>query len=175
MIGLRLLALLSLAMGLSGCWYGQGLFADSDARAIITPGIYRLTEPAKSAHDVTISMLPSGMTKLSDPESDDGDAAYGFAPVPGKSGRFLGWFAKADKPSQQQAQIYFFVEQRGDSFAFFVPGCDGVDQGLATGAGAVVESGSSKSCLFSDKQSVLKAIAQVQPNESDRLVLTKKS
>ena len=174
MVAARLLAVALLGLGLSGCWYGQGLFADSDARAILAPGIYRLTEPAKSAHDVTISMLPSGMTKLNDPESDDGDAAYGFAPVPGRSSRFLGWFAKADKPSQQQTQIYFFVEQRGGSFAFFVPGCEGTDQKLATAAGAVVESGSSKSCLFSDKQSVLKAIAQVQPDESDRLILTRK-
>ena len=99
MVAARLLAVALLGLGLSGCWYGQGLFADSDARVILAPGIYRLTEPAKSAHDVTISVLPSGMTKLNDPESDDGDAAYGFAAVPGKSGRFLGWFAKADKPS----------------------------------------------------------------------------
>jgi hypothetical protein len=174
MIAARLLAVALLGLGLSGCWYGQGLFADSDARAVLAPGTYRVTEPGKSVHDVTISTLPSGMTKLTDPESDDGDAAYGFTFVPGKSGRFLGWFVKADTPSEQQTQMYFFVEKRGDSFAFFVPGCEGADQLLATGAGAAVETGSGESCRFRDKQSVLKAIAQVQPNESDRLVLTKR-
>jgi hypothetical protein len=174
MITHRAIAASLLAIGLSGCWFGDGLFADSDARAILVPGVYRLTEPAKSAHDVTISVLPSGMTKLDDPQSDDGDAAYGFVPITGKSGRLLGWFTKAEKPSQAQAQIYFLVEKRGDSFAFFVPGCEGADQQLATGAGATVESGFGKSCRFTDKQSLLKAIAQVQPNESDRLVLTKR-
>ncbi len=168
----QLVALLALA--LSGCWFGNGLFADSDARAVLEPGVYRFTEPGKAAHDVTISILPSGLTKLNDPESDDGDATYGLVPVPGSSGRILGWFTKDGTPTSEQTQLYFLGEKQGDGFAFFVPGCEGSDGQIATTAGAEVEGGSGRSCRFTNKASVLKAIAQVKPNEDDRLVLTRK-
>jgi hypothetical protein len=168
----QLVALLALA--LSGCWFGDGLFADSDARAVLEPGVYRLTEPGTAAHDVTIAILPSGLTKLDDPEGDDGDATYGLVPVPGSSGRILGWFTKDGKPSSEQTQLYFLGEKRGDGFAFFIPGCDGSDGQIAIAAGAVVDGGSGRSCRFTNKASVLKAIANVKPKEDDRLVLTRK-
>jgi hypothetical protein len=158
------------ALLLSGCWFGYGLFADGDARAVLAPGVYRLIEPGKPAHEVKISVLPSGMTQVDDPDSDDGDAVYGFIPLAGGE-RFLVWVGKFGKPSEQQTQIYFFGDKRADSFAFFVPACGGADGTIAVAAGAVIESGSTPSCRFASKTAVLRALAQVRPNESDTVVL----
>ena len=165
----RLLIALS-ALLLSGCWFGYGLFADSDARAVLAPGVYLLIEPGKPAHEVKISVLPSGMTRVDDPDSDDGDAVYGFVPLAGGK-RFLVWVGKFVKPAEQQTQIYFFGEKRGESFVFFVPDCADADGKIAVAAGAVIETGSTPSCRFASKAAVLRALAQVQPDESDTLVL----
>jgi len=169
----RRLLVAMLAVLLSGCWFGYGLFTESDARVVLTPGVYRLAEPGRASHDVRIAILPSGMTRLDDPESDDGDAVYGFVPLAG-SNRFLVWMGKFGKPSEQLTQIYFFGERRGaGSFAFFVPSCADEDGQIAVAAGAVIESGSAPSCRFPNKAAVLRALAQVRPNQRDTLVLTK--
>ena len=135
----RLLIALS-ALLLSGCWFGYGLFADSDARTALAPGVYQLIEPGKRAHEVKVSVLPTGMTRVDDPDSDDGDAVYGFIPLTGGN-RFLVWVGKFGKPAEQQTQIYFFGEKRGDSFAFSFD-CADADGKIAVAAGAVVETGS---------------------------------
>ena len=169
---MRRLLIALFASLLSGCWFGYGLFADSDARPVLTPGVYRLNEPGKTAREVKISILPSGMTQVDDPESDDGDALYGFVPLAGGN-RFLVWIGKFGKPSEQQTQIYFFGEKRADGVAFFVPKCEDADGKIAVAAGAEIETGSGPSCRFARKAGVLRAIAQVRPDENDTLRLSK--
>ena len=170
---MRRLLIAMLAMLLSGCWFGYGLFSERDARALLAPGVYRLVEPGKASHEVRVAVLPSGMTRLDDPQSDDGDAVYGFVPL-GRGDRFLVWVGKFGKPSEQLTQIYFFGERRGaGSFAFFVPDCADADGQIAVAAGAVIETGSAPSCRFSSKAAVMRALAQVEPNESDTLLLTR--
>ena len=156
---------------LSGCWFGYGLFADSDARTVLTPGVYQLIEPGKPARQVRIAILPSGMTRLDDPDTDDGDAVYGFLPLPGRKDRLLAWITMFGKPAEQQTQIYFFGEKRGDRFALFVPMCSGEDGKIAVANGAAIETGSGPSCRFSNKVAVLRALALVRPDEDDTLVL----
>ena len=168
---MRRLLIALLASLLSGCWFGYGLFADSDARPVLAPGVYRLVEPGKRSHEVRITTLPSGLTRVDDPESDDGDAAYGFAPLPDRKDRFLVWVGQVGKSSNRLTQLYFFLEKRGDSFAFFVPDCADADAKIAVAAGAEIETGSGASCRFPSKTAVLRAIAQVRPNESDTLIL----
>lgn len=168
---MRRLLIAFLAALLSGCWFGYGLFADSDARTVLSPGAYQLIEPGKAAREVKISVLPSGMTRLDDPDTDDGDATYGFVPLPGRKDRFLVWITKFGKPAEQQTQIYFFGEKRGGGLALFVPKCADEDGKIAVTAGAVIETGSGPSCRFATKGAVLKALAQVRPDEGDTLML----
>ena len=59
---MRRLLIALLASLLSGCWFGYGLFADSDARPVLAPGVYSSMEPGKRLS--TLTLLSGGEQAL---------------------------------------------------------------------------------------------------------------
>ena len=157
-----MIALLSLA--LAGCWIGEGLYADGDARLAITPGIYRASTPDQPPQETRVTILPNGMTQMTGKDATD---VYGFVPLD-TQGKFAVWFNDKDqKGSPKPIQMYFLGMARADgSFVLYIPECAGAEGEIARHAGAVVEQNSSATaCKFSSRASLEGALRQLQPTD----------
>jgi hypothetical protein len=153
-------SILAAGLLLAGCWMGDGLYSSSDARQPIPAGIYRAIARDEKPHLERVTLLPSGMTTIGD---EDGNSVYGFAPLDRDNRRFVAWYHKGDDPSDDRAQLYMLLERRSpDEFVLFLPQCDGAAGDIARRAGATVEQGTTKTCLFQTRASLEAAMRRVE-------------
>src|SRR4051794_13239651 len=116
---MRFLILIA-ALTLSGCWTGDGLYSDGDARPALSPGTYETTYDGET-HRETISVLPSGLTEVND---KDGKTSFGFAPLDGEGRRFVAWERDRDAPPSDNHQTYMLMERSTNGeFAWYFPKC----------------------------------------------------
>jgi hypothetical protein len=158
-----------LAFLLTGCWVGQGLFSDRDAKRVIEPGVYRSAAPGEEAREVRVSILPTGLTRMSDPaDGENEDDAYGFSPLDGGQRKFVGWFSKENDQNGERVQIYFLLQKVGPAaFTIYIPECKGATGALAKTAGASVDTGTAATCAFRSKDAVKRAMLQLRPDASE--------
>ena len=164
-----LIGLLSLA--LAGCWIGEGLYTNSDARVGIEPGLYRVSAHSKPPQLTRVRLLANGMTEMTD---KDGADVYGFAPLERGSERFVVWFNdKGQERVAKPAQFYFLGQKRADgSFVLYIPECSGEEAEIARRAAAVVEEESGTSgCRFKSRASLEAALRQLHPKDENRLMV----
>jgi hypothetical protein len=158
---MRLLILCALALSLAGCWAGEGLYSNGDARQPIPAGIYRATSGEERSQIQKVSLLPNGLTEMGD---GDGKGFYGFAPLDKENRRFVAWFRKEDDASSQdRTQLYLLLERRSaDEFVFYVPICKGELAEIARRAGATIAQGTADMCVFPTRASLETAMRQVR-------------
>jgi hypothetical protein len=168
-----LIALLSLALG--SCWFGDRLYADSDARSALVPGFYRVSAPGEKPGEVRISILPNGLTQMADSDGSGADI-YGFAPLDPQRGTFVGWHGD-DKGSgsAEGKQLYLLGQRRNDgSFVIYVPFCDGAEAQIARRTGASIEGdgkpGNPETCRFRSRAALENALRQLRPTDQKRMM-----
>jgi hypothetical protein len=148
------------ALLLTGCWEGNGLYSSGDATQPVPAGTYQLIIPDKKAEVAHVSILANGMTQVSE---DDGKVEYGFAPLDRGNRRFVAWSEEKGDGPAQRPQIYTLIEKRSDSeFVLYPPRCDGREETVARGAGAALKTGIFNTCHFSTRTSVEKAMRQLR-------------
>jgi hypothetical protein len=159
-----LIALLSLS--LAGCWMGNGLYADGDARRAIEPGTYQGFAPKQAPGQLQVSLLPNGLTRISDKNGGDD---YGFAPLDPGRGTFVAWTNdKEERIGARHVQLYFLATRSSDgSLTLYIPSCDGDEAAIATTAGATVEKSTPAACHFPTRTSVEKALRRLRPVNAD--------
>jgi hypothetical protein len=168
-----LIALLSLA--LAGCWVGDRLYADRDARPALVPGLYRASAPGEKPGDVRISILPNGLTQMADADGTDPDV-YGFAPLDLQRGTFVVWHGEEKGGrSAEGKQLYLLGQRRNDgSFTIYVPFCDGAEAQLARRAGAILggtgKAGDPITCRFRSRTSLENGLRQLRPVDQKRMM-----
>jgi hypothetical protein len=168
-----LIALLSLA--LAGCWVGDRLFADKDARTALVPGLYRVSVPDEKPGEVRISVLRNGLTQMADSDGTGSDV-YGFAPLDPQQGTFVAWHSD-DKTSgsAEGEQFYFLGQRRNDgSFGIYLPFCSGAEAQIARRAGASIEgvrnASKPNTCRFSSRSSLENALRKLRPSDQKRMM-----
>ena len=151
--------ILAAALLLSGCWIGEGLYANGDSQQPIPAGIYRGTSREKIEVE-KVTLLANGLTEIGD---GDGKGLYGFAPLDRAKGRFVVWFRQDEETPQDRAQVYLLLERRSaNEFIFYWPQCKGKLEEIARKAGAVVERNAADTCQFATRASLERAMRQVQ-------------
>ena len=168
----RLLIVL-LSFAVASCWIGEGLYADSDAKLAIEPGIYRTSAADQPVQQARVTLLSNGMTQITD---KDGPDVYGFMPLDAAGTRFAVWLDDKDqKDVVKPVQFYFLGLKHADgSFVLYIPECSGAEAEIARRGGAVLEEGSGASaCRFKNRASLEAALRQLHPADENRsLVLT---
>jgi hypothetical protein len=166
---MRLAFIFVAAFLLAGCWAGEGLYSASDAQQAIPPGMYRATNDEGESHLELVTILPNGMTQISE---EEGKSLYGFARLDDQGRRFVAWYRKDEASSNERAQLYMLLEKRtNDEFSLYLPRCDGEDAEIAQKAGATVEKGMVNTCIFQSRADVEKAMRLIQhPEKLIRLV-----
>ena len=160
---MRFLVLIA-ALFLTGCWAGEALYSDSDAKQPIPAGSYRaINEDGKDGVE-NVVLLPNGMTQIGDP---DGKALYGFAPLDDQNRRFIVWYRENnDNAADARGQVYLLLERRSnDEFVMYMPKCDDLDSEIAAKAGAIVEKGAIPTCHFKSRASLETAMRQLRPTK----------
>jgi hypothetical protein len=165
-----LAALISLLLG--GCWIGDGLYADGDARPALQAGIYRVSARDEPERDIRVTMFPTGMTELAD---TDGTDIYGFVPLDAQQRTFAAWHNDKDG-TDRRLQLYFLGQKQPDgSFTFYLPSCDGAEAEIARRAGAVVEaSHSATTCRFTNRAKLEAALQELRPTEQGEMMRLKR-
>ena len=162
-----LIAVVSLA--LTSCWLGRSLYAPSDARLAIRPGVYQVTEPDKDKRVYRVSVLPNGLTQF-----DTGEKAevYGFAPLDRNT--FVFWVQIDDAGPKDPNQLYGLAVRQSDGvFMLYLPECKDAQAEIARRNGAVIEEGTSPACQFLTRASLEKAIRSIPLDESSALRLSR--
>jgi hypothetical protein len=137
---------LAAALLLTGCWVGDGLYSNGDARQPIPAGIYRTTSGEDRIKIEKVTLLQNGLTQIDD---GDGKGFYGFAPLDKDNRRFVAWFRKDEQTPEDRAQFYMLLDRRSaDEFILYLPECKGELAELARKAGATIEEGTSAVCHF---------------------------
>jgi hypothetical protein len=171
---MRLLMIALLSLALAGCWIGDRLYSDSDARPALVPGLYRLSTPGEKPGEVRISILRSGLTEMSDAGGKDDDSdVYGFAPLDPRRGTFVVWHG-GDKGGQstEGEQLYLLGQRHaGGIFAIYIPFCDGTEAGIARRAGAEIEGAKKRElCRFRSRAALEDALRRLQPSDQKRIM-----
>ena len=165
MMRILLIALVSLA--LAGCWIGQSLYASSDARPAIPPGLYQASGPDMSKRVYLVSLLPNGLTQFDTGEKQE---VYGFAPLGGDA--FVGWIQIEGSKPDEDNQIYgLVVRQSGGAFTIHAPECKNEQGEIARKNGATVEPGTPPACRFSTRASLEKAMRLMRRDPASALRL----
>ena len=168
---MRRLVIGLLSLTLSGCWIGEGLYSNNDARIGIEPGVYRMSAQSEPPQVTRVTLLANGMTQMTD---KDGADVYGLVPLDPATGRFAVWFNDKDqKGSAKPAQFYFLGQKHADgSFTLYMPECSGEEAEIARRAAAVVEEASGVSaCRFKSRASLETALRQLHPTDENRLMV----
>jgi len=170
-------ALLALAcLLLAGCWYGNSLYAPSDAKPVIAPGVYRATTEGETERIYRVSILANGMTQF---DGNGKKETYGFAPLGPASGTYVLWLPvkDEDKSSNDQAgefQIYLLmVRVRDGEYRVYAPECKDAAAEIARKAGAVIETGSSAACRFDTRAQLEKALRMLPRDDSSAWTLSR--
>jgi hypothetical protein len=160
---------------LSGCWYGLGLYSNSDARPAIPPGVYHATGDGPD-RAYRISILPSGLTQFDVGEKGVG---YGFAPLDRKHGTFVAWAnveddnAATDGRKGTYQMFALMVRKSNNEFLIYAPDCKDEGADIAREVGATIETGTPPACRFPTRAALEKALQQVPRKEDDALTLTR--
>jgi hypothetical protein len=156
---MRFLILLT-AFLLTGCWAGEGLYSNKDAKQPIPAGTYRATNPEGETHLENVTWLANGMTRVGD---TDGKGLYGFAPLDRQNRRWVAWYREDNGSPDEKAQLYLLLERRSsDEFVLYFPDCKGENAEIARKAGATIEKGGVDTCHFLTRASVENAMRQVR-------------
>jgi hypothetical protein len=156
---MRFLVLLA-ALLLTGCWAGEGLYSNTDAKQPIAAGTYRATNADGETKIENVSLLANGMTRIGD---TDGKGLYGFAPLDRQNRRFIAWYREDNGSPNENAQIYLLLERRSnDEFVLYFPDCKDANAEIARKAGATIEKGGVDTCHFRTRASVETAMRQVR-------------
>ena len=172
---MRPLLILLLSLALAGCWTGDQLYADSDARSALVAGLYRVSMPEEKPGEVRISNLPNGLTQMADSDGTGADI-YGFAPLDPRRGTFVAWHDEGKGGgSAKGEQLYLLGQRRGDgSFVIYVPFCSGAEAQIARQAGASIEGvGNARhadTCRFKSRPALENALRQLQLNDQKRMM-----
>jgi hypothetical protein len=159
---MRLIIFLS-ALLLAGCWAGEGLYSNQDAKQPIPAGTYRATDPDGKTKLENVSRLANGMTRIGD---DEGKGLYGFAPLDKQNRRFVAWYREDNQSPNEKAQVYLLLERRSnDEFVLYFPDCKGENAEIARKAGATIEKGGVDTCHFLTRASVETAMRQVRVSD----------
>src|SRR5207253_6944727 len=86
---------------LAGCWYGNSLYAPSDAKPVVAPGVYRAPTEGETQRVYRVSILPNGMTQF---DGGDKKETYGFAPLGTASGAYVLWLPVKDEDKSTSDQ-----------------------------------------------------------------------
>ena len=158
------------ALMLSGCWTGDGLYSDGDARPAVPSGIYQMSY-AGETHTERVSLLPNGLTKFTD---EDGTQLFGFVPLDAKGTRFVAWDRDSEAPPSDHTQGYLVLESRANGeFFLYMPNCIGNEAEIAKRAGATVRVSTVNECQFPTRASLETAMREVRiSREAVRLVRT---
>ena len=154
----RLIA--ALALLLTGCWMGDGLYSAGDATSAMPPGIYRVTESNGNSRTDRVSLLPDGMTQI-EAESGGNHDIIGFAPLDSEGRAFVQWGTPSGERSN--VQTYNLVERHANGeFVFYMPSCEGEEAEIARSAGATVEPGRDlTTCRFHTRASLESAMRRL--------------
>ena len=172
---MRRLLIACLALALSGCWAGLSLFHPSDAVRAIPPGAYMASAAGEPQRVYRVSALPNGMTQFD--SNDEKRQVYGFAPL--DPGSFVGWWEIELDPvgrptADAENQMYALMVRRADGrFAIYLPSCEDEDASLARKHGAVVGTGASPTCRFSDRAGLENALRRLPRRDADAMILTR--
>lgn len=164
---MRVLLIVLGALALTSCWIGRSLYAPTDARPAIRPGVYQATEPDKDKRVYRVSMLPSGLTQF-----DTGEKAevYGFAPL--DRNNFVFWVQIDDAAPNEPNQLYGLAVHQADGvFMLYLPECKDDEAEIARKQGATIETGTSPACQFPSRASLEKAIRLIPRDPASALRL----
>lgn len=154
------LLIFALALLLSGCWVGDGLYSSSDASQAIPAGIYSAINSDGETRLERVTILPNGLTQIG---VGDETGFYGFAPLDRDNRRFVAWYHKDDGSSDDRTQLYLLLERRSaDEFLLDIPQCKGELADIARRAGAKIEQGTADACEFATRASLEAAMRQIQ-------------
>ena len=173
---MRRLALALACLVLTSCWYGDRLYAPSDARPAITPGVYRSVVEGEPDKTYRISTTANGMTQFDSGEKKD---LMGFAPLDPAGGTFVAWLPlkDEDKPSatdRGELQIYMLMVRVSDrEYRLYPPECKDAAAESARKSGATIETGSSPACRFDSRGDVETALRLLPRDESSASILTR--
>ena len=149
------------ALLLCGCWTGDQLYADADARSVIPPGSYRFVSDDEQI-DVRIRSTEGGMTRL---EAEGETRDYALSPIDNEGRRYVSW----ERVDTDQA--YVLIERRSDGdYLLHYPSCEGEEADMARAAGADVGTGMLATCRFRSRESLEGALRQLRPAPGSRSV-----
>jgi hypothetical protein len=173
---MRLLLIGLLTFVLSGCWAGLNLYAPSDARPAIPPGVYRAIVEDAPERVYRVSVLANGLTQFDGGEKKE---IYGFAPLDPDHGTFVGWMNLDDEPAttggkKDPDQIYaLLVRQTDGGFVIYAPECKDVGSEIARKSGATIDTGVSSVCVFPTRASLEAAMRLLSRDEKAALRLVR--
>jgi hypothetical protein len=154
------LLILAMALLLTSCWVGEGLYSNGDAQQPIPAGTYRATSGDERTQVEKVTLRANGLTEIGD---GDGKGFYGFVPLDKDNRRFVAWFRKDAETPQDRGQLYMLLERKSaGEFIFYLPECKGELAEIARRAGAAVEEGAADTCQFPTRASLESAMRQVQ-------------
>jgi hypothetical protein len=141
---------------LSGCWLGDALYTEADARPGIVPGRYRVITPDGAAKVMLVSLRADGMTRI-DLEDEPGNPSFfGFAPLDAAAGTYVAWWS----PPRSRNQLAYALVRResGGVYVALLPRCLET-QAIVTAAGGTVRPGASApTCSFPNRESLAAAL-----------------
>src|SRR4249919_607887 len=170
---MRLLLITLVSFLLSACGDGVSLYAPSDARPAIQPGVYLATAKDEPTRSYRVSMLPNGLTQF---DSGEKKETYGFTPLDPARGTYVLWIPvkdedpKAADPSEYQIYL-LMARQRGGEYRIYPPECKDEAAEVARKSGATIESGPPPSCHFANRAALETALRQLPRDESSAATL----